>query len=284
MSNRRDLQQRLQRLEETRGILNAMKNLALMETRKLARRRDTQQQVVDLVESVAADFLGSYPIFPPVGLHTANIFLLIGSERGFCGDFNEAIVAALASELPSPNIMPAHLIAVGHKLCSRLADDPRVIAALDGANVADEVPNVLNRLIETTSALPAQEAALTVFYHSLDAGEVVKERLLPPFQRLLETAPPETAPPCPYPPLLNLPPPVFLGELIDQYLFAVLHQAFYTSLLAESHRRVSHMDGAVSHLDKTIEALTRKGQSLRQEEITEEIEVILLSAEGLNQP
>jgi F-type H+-transporting ATPase subunit gamma len=281
MSGRRELQQRLRRLGETREILNAMKNLALMETRKLARYRTTQQQVVELIETSAGDFLTAYPPPPAKDRQTVHVDLLLGSERGFCGDFNEALLAAVARD-PEP---AGQLIVVGHKLCRRLAGDERVIATLDGAGVADEVPVALNRLIDTISSLqtgsPAAGAVLrlTLWHHAGGNDEINRKPLLPPFRQL-----PQTVPSPAYPPLLNLPPPVFLAELIDQYLFALLHQAFYLSLLAESQRRVTHMDGAVTHLDSTVEQLTRKSHSLRQEEITEEIEVILLSAAGLEQP
>lgn len=48
--------------------------------------------------------------------------------------------------------------------------------------------------------------------------------------------------------------------------------------MAESQQRVMHLDGAVQHMDEQSEELHRKSNILRQEEIIEEIEVILLSA------
>jgi len=41
---------------------------------------------------------------------------------------------------------------------------------------------------------------------------------------------------------------------------------------------VRHLEGAVRHLDDRSSALRRKCNALRQEEIIEEIEIILLSA------
>jgi F-type H+-transporting ATPase subunit gamma len=51
--------------------------------------------------------------------------------------------------------------------------------------------------------------------------------------------------------------------------------------MAENHSRLQHMEGAIQHLDDKSEKLKRKAQTFRQEEITEEIEVILLTAESL---
>ena len=59
-----------------------------------------------------------------------------------------------------------------------------------------------------------------------------------------------------------------------------LHEILYASLLAENRRRVQHLDGALRHLDRRLDDLKRKDRRLRQEEIIEEIEVILLGSSG----
>ena len=82
-------------------------------------------------------------------------------------------------------------------------------------------------------------------------------------------------------PLLYLPPHTLLAGLAEQYLFAALHELLYTSLMAENQRRMKHMDGAVRRLEQTSKELVRRRNLLRQEEITEEIEVIMLSVEAL---
>jgi F-type H+-transporting ATPase subunit gamma len=82
---------------------------------------------------------------------------------------------------------------------------------------------------------------------------------------------------------LTLSPTAFLLELTEQYLFAALHEMLYTSLMAENHNRVTHLEGAVRHLDEKSEQLARQCNALRQEEIIEEIEVILLSASSLDE-
>jgi F-type H+-transporting ATPase subunit gamma len=72
-------------------------------------------------------------------------------------------------------------------------------------------------------------------------------------------------------------------ELVDQYLFAALHELLYTSLMAENQQRVMHLESAVRHLDEELSELNRQINILRQEEITEEIEVLLLSTGSLDE-
>jgi F-type H+-transporting ATPase subunit gamma len=82
-------------------------------------------------------------------------------------------------------------------------------------------------------------------------------------------------------PKLYLQPRLFLTGLAEQYLFAALHELLYSSLMAENQRRMQHMDAAVRRLERTSGDLLRRRNILRQEEITEEIEVIMLSVEAL---
>ena len=53
----------------------------------------------------------------------------------------------------------------------------------------------------------------------------------------------------------------------------------FTSLLHEHQRRVQHLEGATQRLEETLAGLARRQSTLRQEEITEELEVIMLGAD-----
>ena len=64
-----------------------------METRKISGFLDVQHSAVNHIETVAADFLGFYPDTLSEATDTAvDVYLLIGTERGFCGDFNHALM------------------------------------------------------------------------------------------------------------------------------------------------------------------------------------------------
>jgi F-type H+-transporting ATPase subunit gamma len=276
MSRRRELERRRRTAEEVREILDAMKSLAYMETRKLARFLDAQRQVVRHVERNAADLLAYYPDCLPSPEAGPRGYLLVGSERGFCGDFNGALLRrleGLSGEAPDPD---PRIIAVGHKLCVRLEGDPRIAALLDGATVVEEVESVLATVVEALTESGLGIHSLSALYQDPDRREVVVAPLVPSFEESRGAEPRYS-----HPPLLNLAPERLVAELADQHLFAGLHEILFVSLMAESQERVAHLTGALDHLDQTLEALARQGQALRQEEIVEEIEVILLSAEEL---
>jgi len=274
MSRRAEIEQRLRRLDEIADIMTAMKTLALIETRKFNRFMANQQRLIENIEAASSDFLAFHPAFrggSEQGAGDPHVLILIGSERGFCGDFNETIVAALAA---LPAVRP-RLVVVGRRLAAKLQNHPDVEIWLDGPNVAEEVRPVLDKLMTVLHRLQRESAPwrrLGVVAHDSEGG-IASHILLPMM--------PAKEPVFAYPPRLNLNPDLFFAELTEHYLFAKLPGLFYASLMAENRRRLEHMENALRRMDIKIEDLRRKSNALRQEEIVEEIEIILLSAESL---
>lgn len=271
------------RLQDMQNITSAMKNLALMETRKLAQQLENQQQLLTEIEQVAADFLNFFPYCSVNNSHELSIWVILGSERGFCGDFNETLVELLSEKISTSDYGLHRVIGVGSKLQSVL--DQRIDAAtyLPGAVVTEELAGVLQRLIKTIdelqqSVVQANAAiTLTALYH--DMQTLSCHKLMPPFRQHCSTQQQYHTPP-----LITLDPKLLFGELVQHYLFHHLQQIATTSLMAENHRRIQHMEGATRHLAKSSQQLTQRYKQLRQEEITEEIEVILLNALGTESP
>jgi F-type H+-transporting ATPase subunit gamma len=273
MTRRRDLEHQRDSLGEIGEILSSMRTLAYMETRKLSRFLSSQQHVVESIAEVAADFLAFFPGRLETPEETLHVYLVVGSERGFCGDFNRVVAKRLAEALRQHQPDEARIIGVGHKLHNVLEDDESVVALLDGASVAEEVTSVLESLTRTLDALRPSDSGVVLYgvYH--DKDEAVLVPLLPPFVQESDVELKYA-----FPPILNVPADEFLRDLEDHYLFAALNHMLYASLMSENQRRVRHLEGAVRHLEEESGELTRKCRALRQEEIVEEIEVILLSA------
>ncbi|MGM0594150.1 MAG: F0F1 ATP synthase subunit gamma [Pseudomonadota bacterium] len=272
MGRYREVVQQLEQLEELRGIIASMKTLAQLELHKLGGLAEEQHGMMTLLSRVGSDFLHFYP--QPTQRDGATLWLLIGSERGFCGDFNEALVHALQAHCPDCRHHPERVIGVGRKLWLRLDEQLPGYLPLPGASVSEEVPPVLSGLVAAMQQqmFEQQASRLKLISHGSTRGEVEVVQLLPPTlgeqQSTLTTAP-----------LLQLPPAQFFHQFLRHYLYLFLSNRFSLSLLAENRHRVQHLEGAVQRLDDRLVTLTSRGRSLRQEAITEEIETILLSSE-----
>ena len=279
MSKRAHIQRHLGLLDEVSGIMGAMKNISLMETHKLARFLAHQHRVLSSIEAAAGDFLGHHPEFADrARARAARVIVAIGSQRGFCGDFNETIVRAITRHRESGESASGVLV-VGRRLAARLRKAEGVLAALDGPSVVEEVQLVLQRVMNALGELQSrlgrsEPLDVALFAHRDGEGQVGVRHILPH---------PESpgAPRFAYPPLLNLQAPDFYSGLAHHYLWAQMHDAFYSTLMAENRRRLQHMEGAMKRIEEKSGELRRKYNALRQEEITEEIEVIMLSDDAL---
>ncbi|MCP4212316.1 MAG: hypothetical protein GY764_12670 [Halieaceae bacterium] len=273
MAHRRDVELCMESLEDIRNIMNSIKSLAYMESRKLTQRVENQLLLMKSIEQAAADFISFSP-------HTCTVdrlptaFILIGSEHGFCGDFNEQLLQRLQRTVEQENTPTPPLIAVGHKLSTRLDDHGVSFTFIEGADVAEEAGRVIRQIVKAVNDLRRRVEGgvrLTALFHRHAPEEVAVKRLLPPFQHLVGVKPRYTVPV-----LSNLPAHQLHLGLVDHYLFHVLYEIVFTSLLSENMCRVRQLEGAVRHLDERVEVLMRKRNQLRQQEIIEEIEVVLL--------
>jgi len=225
-------------LRDLREVMGAMKNISLMETHRLQRFISAQMRVVESAETMAGDFLSHFPQGLAPSPETPPVYLVIGSERGFCGDFNAALLRSLNEDRVAAGDPEPVLVLMGRKLCAKLDKDPRVAARLESPSVADEVEGALSKLVETLTELRVggegfSPLSLVVLYHAArDHGSTVRVRR--PIQDLrLGTGA------FPHPPLLTMPPETFFAELVHQHLFAALH-AFLT---ARSWRNTSGVSG-----------------------------------------
>jgi F-type H+-transporting ATPase subunit gamma len=254
-----------------------MKTLAQLEVHKLSVLSDSQNGMIYVLEQMAADFLSFFPGLRPVA--GSEVWLLIGSERGFCGGFNEMLVNRLFEEWPECVDQSDRVLAVGHKLCWRLDDKLPDYVRLAGAGASEEISTILKQVVVAIQNLflHHDSTSLKVLYHSDEQDKVICRQLLPPEVGTLSDE--KT-----FPPELYLAPELFFSGYLQHYLLLGLMQLFSISLLAENRHRVQHLGGATRRLDDQLAILHSKVRSLRQEEITEEIEMILLGSGAFNLP
>ena len=269
MTGLRFVEHHVRGLKDIRAIMNSMKTLAYIETQKLSRIVDAQRAVTRQLHIAAVDLLAGYPDILPVAVPARHVRIVLGTERGFCGNLNQQLLQHCSAGTDTgPTLM------VGRKLYSSMSEALQGSAVpVDGAGVAEEVPAVLNHIVDELETLRNAHGPATVSAVSYNAdGSISERKLLPPFRQ--EDA---DAGKYAHAPLLNVAPERLLLDLTDQYLVSSLFEILYESLSTENHRRVKHLSDAVRHLDKQCTELTHRANALRQEQITEEIEVLLLS-------
>lgn len=302
MTKRSELKKHIYNLGEIKNIVAAMKNLSLIEISKTTKFLENQIKVIATLEEASNDFMHFFPHFSLLKEKPTTAYVLIGSERGFCGDFNEAIIKHfLSSKKENKEPIIPYLIVIGRKLTTKIlemdfaakTEANNKIKLLDGPSAFEEIHSVIFNLIKTLEKI--NEETEKIIYPgswsiicNVESQNVIQTLELNPFnnfglvnsdasninKKLKSSF-------APFSPLLNMKPEQFLTELLDQYLFAILHQIFFKSFMVENRQRLLHMENAIRWLEKNKNQLELQLNMLRQEEITEEIEVILLSAKAI---
>ncbi|WP_040535299.1 F0F1 ATP synthase subunit gamma [Legionella drancourtii] len=283
MTKRSQLKDHLHTLEEIGNIMTAMKNLCSIEMNKITKFLLMQEKVIKTIQEVSNDFLSFYPILPMAKQDTTPvIYIIIGSERGFCGGFNDSVISQLENLKEQFTDFNPALIVVGRKLALKMANDSHVIATLDGPNAIEEIPAVILKILRSLEEISSQKHIdlqswqWDIIFNEEEQNQI-QTKTLQPFKELYSN----NATHFSVPPLLHLSHDLFLAEFVDNYLFAMFHSIFYKSFFAENHQRLFHLNNSLDRLDSKQNTLKGYLNLLRQEEITEEIQIIMLSAEAV---
>jgi len=260
MTSRRDIEARLDLYQEVAGILGAMRSFALTELRLVLRRQPAQQQIVHTLRLALQDLA---PALPPPQHAATDVWILVGSSRGFCGSLNED----LARHWRAHRGDACPTVAVGERL-GRLLPAAPTVSRLRGATGALDAPQAMDHIIEQLTLARAGGAVKPGLVVCLHGGDAVRtERLLPL---------PITLPCAGRPlPLTNEPADAVATGVAEHYLFHALLDLLLQAIQAENHLRLMQMEHALRHVERSTEELQRQRSRLRQEEIVEEIELLV---------
>lgn len=262
MSKQAQQRTRLALYRELSEIVTAMKNMAEVELHRTTRIERNQQQTLATTQTALTLLLQAQPQVAPTA-SPWSVLIVLGSQRGFCGGFNEQLARALEREQDSFD----EILIIGGRLAAKLAPTPQMLR-FPGPATADEVLPCVEQFLDHLLQRPLP-FGLNVLAHGLHGVE--RQVLLPCREQ------PEVTP-CVNLDLLCPPQPLF-ERLQWQYLHQGLFQALLGSLRMENRMRLQQMEGAREHLEGLINDLRLRLNSLRQQEIIEELEMILVDQE-----
>lgn len=283
MTKRSKLKEHLHALEDIGNIMTAMKNLCSLELSKTTKCLSMQEKTMQTIQEVSSDFLSFYPMLSmnEQGAHPV-IYILIGSERGFCGSFNDRVMSQLNTLKENHAELNLAFIVIGHKLALNMRHDSRVTATIQGPNAIEEIPAVILKLLQALEDASLQKHIKLhswqwiILFNEEDNNQV-QTKTVQPFKEFYASNVTHYS----IPPVLNASNDQFWAELVEHYLFSMVYSIFYKSFFAENHQRLLHLNNALDHLQRKKNRLNDHLTLLRQEEITEEIQNILLSAEAI---
>ncbi|MFC1895450.1 F0F1 ATP synthase subunit gamma [Thermodesulfobacteriota bacterium] len=216
------------------------------------------------------------------------VCLILGSDQGMCGQFNETIFQAALlkiDELHSAGQSPV-LWTAGERIRAALEDDGKKVS--EHFILPGSVPGIgktAEALVNTYEAREGERRvdAFHVMHHRVLRGggfEPACVQILP-----LDAAWVKEVKNLSWPgkclPLIGTEPNQFTGHLFQQHLFVTLYRAFAQSMASENAARLRSMQAAEKNIKELEERLTGLFRQTRQGVITAELLDIISGFESL---
>ncbi len=281
MQNLRALRQRIRSVQNTQKITKAMQMVAGAKLRRSQEELHSFKPYAEHLSQVTQRFLSAHPELrhplldggkeeAPAGL------LLITSDTGLCGTYNEKVLSAAAKfrmEFPSAVIM-----AIGRKgtraLVHRGTRPTKEIVTWGGRYDPAEAGKLLGWMESEylEGRVSSWNAATTSFLSALSWKPVV-ERLLPAARPAAQEYPEKV--------IVEPDAVTFADRLLRRNLRSQFARILLEAFTAEHSARMVAMKNATENADEMISSLTLVRNKARQAAITKELIEVVSGAEAL---
>jgi F-type H+-transporting ATPase subunit gamma len=273
------------------SVVRTMKTLAAVSMRQQEKAIQTlsdYSRTIDMGLSIllnhgAGEIVEQLPI--PDGKLGA---VIIGSDQGLCGRFNEQVVSFALEKLPTQEPVESrrHILSVGRRAHMYLAESGVRVDGIISApvSVTGIIPSV-NSLLVTIEEWNAQHGIerVVICYNRLLAGTTCRPVILHllPFDRdrLREFS----SRPWPGPtiPLYTMDRNRLFSLLVRHSLFASLYRVLAESMAGENASRLASMQAAEKNIGERLDEMNLRFRDLRQGAITEELLDIVAGFEAM---
>lgn len=204
--------------------------------------------------------------------------IIIGSDQGLCGDFNQRIIEYYLRRTGELEISPQHrhAVSVGRRAAAYLETsgfEPEARFPFAGRpeNYAEIIVSVLEKIEEWNFRKGIETIAL--FFNSPMEGAMFESRmqyLLPPDVDWLNSLA-EREWTGPSLPTFSIGWNEMLSSLVNHHIFFIIYRAFVASLASENTARLRAMEAAEKNIDERLDDLQTRHNRVRQASITAEL-------------
>jgi F-type H+-transporting ATPase subunit gamma len=269
-----ELQERLHSLHELHDIVGAMRAMAAVRVQEAQAALAGTRAYATVVGDALAEALPLLPDAlgrPAPGARAPSGTVVFMAEHGFTGAFNDELADAVTMTGDALFVIGSR----GRVLIEERGGQPvwATEMATHAGAVADTARHVAGALYRRFERGSLTAVAILYFRHQGGGRRTLERQSLLPVD-LERFQPPRSA----LPPLTNLTPPILIGRLIEEYVFAELAHAAMESFASENGARLAAMQSARDKLDERLAELQALERRLRQEQITGELLEIVTGA------
>lgn len=284
------LARRMATAEDVRDLVRTMKSVAAVSIRQYERTAEALAAYDRPIELGLRAVLREHPLPDAADRGRAPVrtaAVVLGSDQGLCGTFNEQVVRRLQTDLTAGTLVRGRfrLLAVGARVVGRLEEIGLVADhAVGMVASAQQLPTLTEDLVLILDGWQTHGEVLEVVVYGSrpsPVGPAVahRQRLLPLAEERRQHLAEE-----PWPsrmlPRRTVDRPLLLGALVRQELFVSLTRLLALSAASEHASRLAAMQAAEHNIDERLEDLRRDYHGRRQTAITTEMLDIVAGAEA----
>jgi len=281
------LHKKIKTAQDLLSVVKTMKALAAVNIRQYERAAESLEEYNAIVDMGWQILFHSLTRFPHAKITPEAIILVLGSDQGMCGRFNEIILEQAVShehELAGENISTLFWT-VGERIKAGIDD---LAESTEHYALPGSMQGILTQaqlIVRQLEFYKREKGIDTLFviHNRLANGggyHPVKIRLLPLDQSWLAGYK-DRRWPGPSLPMIGLAQGELFSHLFHHYLFASLYRAFVQSMASENAARLASMQAAEKNIMERQEELQAQFRETRQSTITAELFDIVAGFEAL---
>lgn len=285
------LRKRIDSAEDLLSVVRTMKAMAAVNIRQFEQASASVEAYDETVELGFQALLRSRPEMvrrARLGQRRRTGLIVLGSDQGMCGSFNEKAAQRAGSVVLRPEESNAVLVC-GHRVVSLLSDYgvPRPDDVWELPASVEAIPGFVRRLLGRIEAWEAERGIerVVVVYNttgSIAGFEAHMREVLPLDRRFLEGLGDRDWPSKRLPSVAPDHDTLF-SSLVREHLFVSLYRACADSLAAENLARLTSMQSAQKNISERLDELRAAWRRQRQKAITSELLDIVAGYEGIEE-
>lgn len=287
MENLERLSKKIGTANDLLSVVKTMKSLAAVNIRQFERAAKSMDEYSNVIETGWQALIRNHVHIQSRKRSSVAICLVIGSDQGMCGQFNDTIVQFAMNEISSLKAQGArsYCWTAGERARAGLEEKNKIEHHFSLPSSNDAISDLMFTIVQHFAALHEnnQIEMLFLYYNCLGTEgmyEPVSLQVLP-FDEAWSKQHKEARWPSRSFPMIGMEMDTFFEHIFRQHIFASIYRAFAQSLACENAARLASMQAAEKNILELEEKLQAKSRESRQSAITAELLDIISGFEAL---
>lgn len=277
------MRQRIKAIDTIKKVTHAMRLISMSTHARLRARKghldDYKQALINTIASITHDYSQwQNPIFQPTEKNEKHLIIIVGSQKGLCGNFNHNLFTFIEKNLSFIDQENLYTIIVGKKAVDNKAMHRGTIVLEFSDFTQNKLLSIAQRIADHIWHAQVPFSSLTIYYNYPKTFFMQKPRyvqLIPFDQQTIQKLADTKAIKEDYHWEQN--PEAILDFLAHKLIQSFIQDILFDSLIAEQAARFIAMDNSTRNAANLLDSMRLMYNKTRQAKITRELTDLVAS-------